>query len=140
MGTKKEKKVSSEDSLETTIASENHFVGNMAHRLRTLSNAIMGFSELLGHEQLTNSQNEYVSEICQAASGLVSLVNDAVDLSKIEANNLDINISSCSMNWLLGRIDSLMRTSAEEKGLEFELVQCMELPEKQGSLGFSAPL
>jgi CheY-like chemotaxis protein/nitrogen-specific signal transduction histidine kinase len=116
--------------VKAAIESENHFIGNMAYQIRTLSNAIMGFSELLCHEQLTGSQTEYVSEICQAAGGLVSLVNDAVDLSRIEANILNINMSDCSMNWLLERIDSLMRCDAEEKGLEFELIQCTELPAK----------
>jgi len=144
MGTKKVKKVSSASQpgflgghagdlkrqVEAAIESENHFVGNMAYQIRTLSNAIMGFSELLCHEQLTDSQSEYVSEICQAAGGLVLLVNDAVDLSRIEGHILNINMSDCSMNWLLERIDSLMRGDAEEKGLEFELIQCTELPAK----------
>ena len=144
MGTKKVKKVSSASQakvadsragdlkrqIEAAIESENHFIGNMAYQIRTLSNAIMGFSELLRHEQLTDSQGEYVSEICQAAGGLVLLVNDAVDLSRIEGHILNINMSDCSMNWLLERIDSLMRGDAEEKGLEFELIQCTELPAK----------
>lgn len=144
MGTKKVKKVSSASQpefagghagdlkrqVEAAVESENHFVSNMAYQIRTLSNAIMGFSELLRHEQLTDSQTEYVSEICQAAGGLVLLVNDAVDLSRIESHILNVNISDCSMNWLLERIDSLMRGEAEEKGLEFELIQCTELPAK----------
>ncbi len=144
MATKKGKKASTADSesftggnvgdlrqqVEAAIESENHFIGNMAYQIRTLSNAIMGFSELLRHEQLTDSQTEYVFEICQAAGGLVSLVNDAVDLSRIEANILKINVSDCSMNWLLERVDSLMRPEAEAKGLEFELIQCTKLPAK----------
>jgi len=141
MGTKREKQVPSSTGrreiagrhagdLKQQVESENYLIGNMSYQIRTLSNAIMGFSELLRHEQLTDSQTEYVSEICQAADGLVSLVNDAVDLSRIEANILEINMSDCSMNWLLERVDSLMRRGAEEKGLEFELIQCTELPAK----------
>ena len=144
MGTKKVKKVSSASQakvadgragdlkrqIEAAIESENHFIGNMAYQIRTLSNAIMGFSELLRHEQLTDSQGEYVSEICHAAGGLVLLVNDAVDLSRIESHILNVNMSECSMSWLLERVDSLMRGEAEEKGLEFELIQCTELPAK----------
>lgn len=116
------------EQMEAVVQFESRFIANMAFQIRTLSNAIIGFSDLLRYEELTDSQTEYVNEIYHAGQGVVSLVDDVLELSKIESGQLHIDIIDCSLGGLLDEIDSLVRPSANERGLEFEIFQCTDLP------------
>jgi CheY-like chemotaxis protein len=111
-----------------TVQFESRFIADMAFQIRTLSHAIVGFSELLRYEELTDSQTEYVSEICRAGQSVVSLVDNVLELSKIESGQLNIDAVICSFSELLERIDLLVRPCADEKGLDFEIFQCTDLP------------
>ncbi len=113
---------------EPIIQFKNQLIANAAFQIRTLSNAIIGFSDLLRYEQLTDSQTEYVNEIYNAGKDVVALVDDVLELFRIESGQLSIDIVNCSFGGLLDKIDSLVRHCAEEKGLEFEILQCTDLP------------
>ena len=63
----------------------SRLIDNLVYQIRTLSNAIIGFSNLLAAEDLTDTQREYAAEIHQAGKGLSSIVNDVVDLVRLEA-------------------------------------------------------
>jgi len=107
---------------------KSHFLANVSHEIRTPMNAIIGFSDVLSEEQLTQEQKYYVTIIRDSAKNLLQLINDILDFSKIEAGKLDIEIVSCSLEHLLAVTESLMRPLAIEKGLTFEILQCEDLP------------
>jgi CheY-like chemotaxis protein len=111
-----------------TVQFNSRFIADMAFQIRTLSHAIIGFSELLRYEEITDSQAEYVNEIYQAGQSVVSLVENVLELSRIESGQLNVDVVSCSFGELLEKIDSLVRPRARAKGLEFEILQCTELP------------
>jgi len=107
---------------------KSQFLSNMSHEIRTPMNAIIGFSDVLSEEQLTQEQKYYVTIIRDSAKNLLQLINDILDFSKIEAGKLDVEIVSCSLEHLLAVTESLMRPLAIEKGLTFEILQCEDLP------------
>ncbi len=113
---------------EATVQFESRFIANMAFQIRTLSHAIIGFCELLRYEELTDSQTDYVNEICHAGQSVVSLVDNVLELSRIECGQLNVDAIICSFSELFEKIDSLVRPCAEAKGLEFEIFQCTDLP------------
>lgn len=115
---------------EPVIQFKNQFIADMTYQIRTLSNAIIGFSELLRYEELNDSQTEYVAEIYNAGKSLGSLVDDVLELSKIESGQFSIDIADCAHGWLLDKIDTSIQPVAYEKGIEFKINQCTDLPAK----------
>jgi len=107
---------------------KGQFLANMSYEIRTPINAIIGFSDLLADENLTEEQKHNVNIIRESASNLVQLINDITDFSMIEAGKLEINIADCSMEYLFAVIESSVRLTAREKGLVFEVKQVGELP------------
>ncbi len=115
---------------EATMAdlAKSQFLANMSHEIRTPMNAIIGFSQILEEEELTDEQKHHVNIIRDSAAHLLKLLNDILDFSKIEADELDIEIVECALQKLFAVVESLMRPLAIEKGLAFEILQCSELP------------
>ena len=87
---KKSASKESQDRKEKALQSKKRFVDNIAYQIRTLSNAIIGFCDLLNQENIKESQKEYVTEIYQASQGLVSLVNNVLDMTRIETAGTDV--------------------------------------------------
>jgi len=113
-----------------TIAdlAKSRFLANMSHEIRTPMNAIIGFSQILEGENLTDEQNHHVNIIRQSAEHLLQLINDILDFSKIEAGKLNIKVGECSLEHSFATIESLMRPQAKAKGITFEILQCGSLP------------
>jgi len=116
------------EQKDAIIASKSRFIDNMAYQIRTLSNAIIGFSDLLRQEELSDAQREYVTEIYSSGQGLAALVNDVLDLSKIENGQLEIETADCSLALLLEELKSLMTPATIEKGLDFKIETTGRLP------------
>ncbi|MBN1125863.1 MAG: response regulator [Sedimentisphaerales bacterium] len=127
-GVQKPGEVQTSEEKDAIIESKSRFIDNMAYQIRTLTNAIVGFSDLLRQEELTDSQREYVIEIFNSGQGLAALVNDVLDLSKIESGQLRIEKTDCSLGPILEEIESLMVPSAMEKGLDFRIELISQLP------------
>jgi signal transduction histidine kinase len=88
------------DALENASRHKSEFLANMSHELRTPLNAIIGFSDVLGEEmygKLNDSQRQYVTDISEAGQHLLSLINDILDLSKVEAGRMDLAMSDVSI-------------------------------------------
>jgi signal transduction histidine kinase/ActR/RegA family two-component response regulator len=109
---------------------KSQFLTNMSHEIRTPMNAIIGFSEVLAREELADEQKQHVDIIRKSAEHLLELINDILDLSKIEAGQLDTEIVDCSLKQVLAVVESLMRPIAKEKGLEFKILQGDKLPSR----------
>jgi CheY-like chemotaxis protein len=118
----------SKDRKERALQSKKRFIDNMAYQIRTLSNAIIGFCDLLNQEDLRESQKEYVTEIYQASQGLVALVNNVLDMSRIETGQLVVDKTDCPLAWLLEEVELLIKPSAQGKGINFEVVREGQLP------------
>ncbi len=109
--------------------SKNEFLAEMSHQIRIPMNAIMGFSEMLADENLTEQQKKQVGIIRESSRQLLQLINDILDFSKIEAGKLEIEIAECSLESILAVVESLTRPLAMEKGLQFEIIRSQPLPE-----------
>jgi len=107
---------------------KSQFLANMSHEIRTPMNAIIGFSDLLADEDLTEDQAENVDIIRESGKTLIELINDILDFSKIKASQLNTEIIDCSLGKLLNSVESLMRPKVEEKGIEFKIVESNGLP------------
>ena len=118
------------DRAEAANRAKSQFLANMSHELRTPMNAILGFSELLKDETLSEEQHDYVETIYSSSKHLLTLINDVLDISKIEAGRLEINVERCSLKRLLNQIDTMMRQAAEAKGLAFRVEADPSLPDE----------
>lgn len=116
---------------EATAASraKSDFLANMSHELRTPMNAIMGFSQILSEEDITQQHKSYINTITANSQHLLSMINDILDHSKIEAGNMDVEKCDCQIGELVSDIESMLRPSAMQKDIAFEILQCDMIPE-----------
>lgn len=110
-------------SRELEIASQHksEFLANMSHELRTPLNAIIGFSEVLKENMfgdLNDKQFEYVADIHSSGQHLLSLINDILDLSKVEAGRMELNLSKFDVPDAIDSAMLLVRERASRHGLE----------------------
>jgi PAS domain S-box-containing protein len=115
-------------TAEMADMAKSQFLANMSHEIRTPMNAIIGFSDLLAQENLTEEQKEDLAIIRNSGQNLLTLINDILDFSKIEAGRLDIEIVDCQLVDLLNSVESLMGLKAREKGIDFKIITNHPLP------------
>ena len=108
---------------------KSEFLANMSHEIRTPMNSVIGFAEILFDEDLTEEQRSYVGIIRQNALNLLQIINDILDISKIESGKFDIEIIECTLEAFLKEIDLMLGVLAREKGLEFRVVRTEDLPD-----------
>jgi len=95
------------------------FLANMSHEIRTPMNGIIGFAEMLGSENLNDDKRKYYTQIIvNSSERILALVNDILDLSKIETGQLELHLSSVNLNQTLKDIYTFFLHSAQEKGLD----------------------
>ncbi len=110
--------------LEVANKHKSDFLANMSHELRTPLNAIIGFSEVLSEEMfgdLNPKQLDYLQDIHSSGHHLLSLINDILDLSKIEAGRMELDLSSFDLGMLLDNAMTLVRERAARHGLALTL-------------------
>jgi len=110
---------------------KSQFLANMSHEIRTPMNVIIGFCSILEDEKdLAEEQRvEYIKNINNSCKILLSIINDILDFSKIEAGQLEIERTKCSLKHTLAGIEEMLKLSAKEKGLAFDVIPCHPLPE-----------
>ncbi|MGM0508559.1 MAG: ATP-binding protein [Fusobacteriota bacterium] len=96
---------------------KSEFLANMSHEIRTPMNAIIGFSELLEDQNFPGKSKRYIEAIKTAGQNLLELINDILDISKIEAGKLEINYTNTNLNSILDEVMQIFRFSAEEKAI-----------------------
>jgi signal transduction histidine kinase/CheY-like chemotaxis protein len=108
------------DAAESANRAKSVFLANMSHELRTPLNAILGYAQLLKRDRnSTQWQVDAVNTIQQSGEHLLMLITDILDLSKIEAGKLELQLSPVDMTGFLRGIADIIRVKAEEKALDF---------------------
>jgi PAS domain S-box-containing protein len=102
---------------ESASQSKSDFLASMSHEIRTPMNAIIGISDLLAKTALSPEQNGYVQIFRRAGDNLLHLINDILDLSKVEASQLELERTGFSLGDLLGKVTEMVAVRADEKGL-----------------------
>ena len=116
------------EKAEGANASKSMFLANITHELRTPMNAILGFSDLLRNEELNEEQLDYAETIYSSGRHLLTLINDVLDISKMEAGKLDIVNDHCSIRPLLQQLRSMMQPVADQRNLDFEVITSDSIP------------
>ncbi|WP_315854329.1 hybrid sensor histidine kinase/response regulator [Rubripirellula lacrimiformis] len=120
----------SEQAANAANQSKSEFLANMSHEIRTPMAAILGYADvLLGHLKNPDNRN-CVLVMKRNGQHLLELINDILDLSRIEAGKLDIDLESVSLPQLIADVQSLMHVRAEEKKLEFRAEFNTKVPEQ----------
>ncbi len=106
-----------EKAVESTKLKEA-FLANMSHEIRTPLNAIIGFSDILSKGVLAEKEKEYVTTIKTAGESLLTIINDILDISKIEAGMMTFEEHTFSVKEIFKSLQVLLMGKAKEKGLE----------------------
>ena len=116
------------DKAEAASRAKSEFLANMSHEIRTPMNSLMGFTDLLHDTTLSAKQQAYLSSIQSSAKGLMTIINDVLDLSKIEAGKLDLEYEPVNTHAFIQDIEQLLTQGISDKGLDFDLLIDSDLP------------
>ena len=97
------------------------FLTNMSHEIRTPINTILGFTEILSNDITDEQQVNYLKSINSSGKSLLTIINDILDLSKIESGNMPIKHDPMSIKTLINDLEFIFQAQAREKGLNFEI-------------------
>ena len=109
------------DRAEQAVAAKTTFLANMGHEVRTPLNAIIGFSEIVLRNELDMRQRQYVFKVRQAATALLRLMNDILDMAKLKRGQLESTACDFSLRTLAQEALATQRSAAEQKGLALRL-------------------
>ena len=121
--------VQARDHAEAANRSKSAFLANMSHEIRTPMNAIIGLAHLMQRDSRDAQQRDRLDKISGSAHHLLQIINDILDLSKIEAGRLELEDIEFSLDGLLARTFEMVANRAREKGLELVL-DTDHLPER----------
>lgn len=117
------------ETAEAANKAKSDFLANMSHELRTPLNAILGFSQLMARDKnLTQEQHENLATINRSGEHLLGLINDVLDMSKIESGRVALNIDSFDLHYLLDGIEEMFNVRAVQKGLSILFERAPNVP------------
>jgi CheY-like chemotaxis protein len=115
--------------VKASAAVKENFLANMSHEIRTPLNAVLGFTNILQKTKLETEQREYVDIIQTSGDNLLSIVNDILDLSKIEAGMMRIEEAPFRVSDIISTVETMLKPKAEEKKLQFVVNLDSQVPE-----------
>lgn len=128
LGTKNIELAQQKKIADRAVKAKESFLANMSHEIRTPLNAVIGFTELLSETSLDEQQQGFVKDVQIAGENLIVIVNDILDLSKIESGNLTLEQRPFELKRALKHVYDLLKVKVH-KGVDFNLFLDAELPE-----------
>ena len=107
---------------------KDQFLANMSHELRTPMNAIIGLSHLCLQTAMSQKQQDYLEKINGSAKSLLGILNDILDVSKIEAGKMEIDQTTFNLEEVMGNLATIVGNRAQEKNLEFLIQTAPDIP------------
>ncbi len=104
---------------EEASKAKSTFVANISHDLRTPLNSVLGFSDLLSKSKLNTEQYNYLASIKSSGKALLELINDIIDISKIDSGKIDVNFKELHIKSFIDEIVSVFQERVKQKGVEF---------------------
>jgi len=117
------------EETEFTSKVKSQFLANLSHEIRNPLNAIIGLTNTLLKTPLSEEQKKYTSSISLSSENLMSILNDILDLSKIEANKVDINLNDFHFKNFINQIIAIYENKSSEQGLQMVLTISDDIPE-----------
>lgn len=126
----KEKAEIAQQKAQASEETKSRFLANMSHEIRTPLTAIMGYSEALGEEGLNaDDRHNFIGHILRSGKHLLSMINDILDISKIEAHKIEVELLESNLLEVLCDIDSYMKIRTREKDLQYQLDVHFPIPQ-----------
>ncbi|MEC4986117.1 MAG: PAS domain-containing protein [Oscillatoria sp. PMC 1068.18] len=117
------------EAAEVANQAKSEFLANMSHELRTPLNGILGYTQILQRAKDLNSHRHAIKVIEQCGTHLLNLINDMLDLAKIEARKMELYPQSFKLTDYLSGVVEIFRIRAEQKGINFDYLRDDNLPE-----------
>lgn len=114
---------------EEASKSKSEFLANVSHEIRTPLNAILGLSQWLAENTTIKQHQDYLNTILMSGKNLLTLLNDILDLSKIEAGKMEIELNPMSYHEIISDIKMVFQQKADQKGLSFQISTDPSVPE-----------
>lgn len=112
--------IKAKERAEESDRQKSAYLGNMSHKIRTPLNTIVGFSNLLTEDDITHKEkNDYINIIRHDTEQVLHLIDDIINIAKIDANQLDINNKECSVNEIMNVLSEYYKTNEKTANIEF---------------------
>ena len=126
---KEKQLIAAKERAENLAKTKTQFLANMSHEIRTPMNAIIGFSELALLKDMPADINEYLKNINTASNNLLAILNDILDLSRLEAGQMTLSMSPFSLHDVKKTLHNLFINAAQSKGLALNITLASDVPD-----------